>query len=666
MRNCFKVFFIFFILGLLVYFNSLNNKFLLDDYVFLNNPVMSGTKFILSQWDPFREQALGVTDSEEHLGYYRPMAHIVYDICYATFKNNFWQYHLLNIFLFVLASLLIYLFLEKTTGNISLAFLTGLLYLIHPINGIVVNYISASVFSFQVIFTLMTILLLIEALERNNDRMFYGLSLLFSFFSLFWHESSVMIPFYISAFVFIFRRESIKGKLHYLLPYYLIVFFYMLFRFLFIRVASNVWAQVSFFHLTGGEYLASLFKIFMWYLAKLFYPQGIVMQWRTLIVHDHIILYSLGLSLFFMVFLLIYIRFAKQKILQLALIWLLIGFVPVFLASIVRLYDGFEIEPHWFIFSSIGFFMIVAYACLIILDRTRKIGAVLLFVLIFSWGSISHANNQLWADQKTYCLYWSAQVPDFKIPLYTLAIAYHKEGDFKKAKDYYRRALSGYPSDDGIYVSLGTIDSSLGDFKEAQSNYKKALQLNPQSSFAYYGLGRLYLKLGQWKNAGENFSQALVYNPLLVEARSGLAQIYYKNSDYKESVRLSLMNLDIINDDPESLGRLADSYWREGDFVDSKKYLIRIINIDTDPQDLTKLEGLMAQHHSYDVAFDCFRRLIRVAPDYKNAYLVTGAILANLGKYDDAIHLWKMGETLDPSDQSFKENIAKAIKLSHH
>ena len=42
----------------------------------------------------------------------------------------------------------------KITGNYNLAFLTGLFYLIHPINGIVVNYISASVFALQVIFML--------------------------------------------------------------------------------------------------------------------------------------------------------------------------------------------------------------------------------------------------------------------------------------------------------------------------------------------------------------------------------------------------------------------------------------------------------------------------------------------------------------------------------
>ena len=210
MQDWFKVFVLFFMFGLLVFFNSLNNKFLIDDYVFLNNPVMSGTKFISSQWDPFREEVLGVVDMHESLGYYRPTTHIVYDFCYAVFKNNYWKYHLLNIFLFVFASSLVYSLIERLTGNRHLALLTGLFYLIHPINGIIVNYVSAGVFAFQVIFTLGTILLLLVSLERKKDRVLYALSLLFSFLSLFWNESGIMTPFYVGAVILLFRKETFK------------------------------------------------------------------------------------------------------------------------------------------------------------------------------------------------------------------------------------------------------------------------------------------------------------------------------------------------------------------------------------------------------------------------------------------------------------------------
>ena len=71
---------------------------------------------------------------------------------------------------------------------------------------------------------------------------------------------------------------------------------------------------------------------------------------------------------------------------NLPLVWILIGFVPVYLAAF-RVPDvGALIEPHWFIFSSIGFFILAAYCFLIILDRMKKTGLVLLFIVIFPGG----------------------------------------------------------------------------------------------------------------------------------------------------------------------------------------------------------------------------------------------------------------------------------------
>ena len=328
MKNWFKIFFIYFIFGLLVYFNSLNNKFLIDDYAFKSNPVMSETRFIFSQWDPYREPQLGD---------YRPLAYSLYDFSYDTFKNNFWQYHLLNLFLFVFTSSLIYLFIEKVTGNYNLALLAGLFYLIHPINGIIVNYMSASVFAFQTICMLTTVLLLLESLERKNNRTLYFLSLLFSFLSLFWHENGVMTPFYVSSVILLFEKDSNRTKMAYLCPYFLIVFSYIVFR-AFFATNGNILKQIALSHMAGWGYPAVMFKVYAWYISKLFYPQGVVMQWGTPILHDHIISNVLGLCLLSMIFLLLFVRFSKKKILQLAIIWTLIGFVPVLVAAVVRSY----------------------------------------------------------------------------------------------------------------------------------------------------------------------------------------------------------------------------------------------------------------------------------------------------------------------------------------
>jgi len=662
MKNRLKVFFLFFALGLLVYGNSLNNKFLIDDYAFLENPVLSQTKFILSQWNPYREQALGVLDGRQGPGYYRPMAHMVLDFCYAVFKDNYWQYHLLNLSLFVLASWLAYLLVAKLTGNSQLAFLTGLFYLIHPINGIIVNYISAGVFAFQVVFTLGTILLLLASLEAKGNRALYFLSLLFSFLSLFWHESGAMVPFYVCAVILLFRKDPKGQKAAYLFPYFFIVFSYIVFRVLFMG-GGNLLNRPALFHVTGWEYYASLFQVLAWYISKLFYPQGIVMQWTAPLLDGHIILNVLGLCLLLMLFLLLFIRFTREKICQLALAWCLIGFSPVCLAAFRTPENGVEIEPHWFVFSSLGFFILAAYFCLVLLGRMKKTGLAFLFIIIFAWGSVSHAYNQLWADQKTYTLYWLKQDPNSKPVYFYLADAYRKQGALKESAQYYRMALKGYSSDEDIYINLGMIDYMEGDLKGAESNYKLALKVNPRSSGVYNNLGAIYLKENQWGKADQFFRQALVYNPFLLESRMGLAVISLNHADYTKAIDLCLKNLDIVDDDPKTLQLLIDIFIRRKDFVDLDKFAHRFISSQSDPAVLTKLGVRMAQAGDPVLARDCFIKAIRVSPDYKDAYLAAGTFFANQDKLNEAIRIWELGSGIDPSDQRFKNSIAKARAL---
>jgi len=659
MKNWLKVFLLYFVLGLLVYFNSLNNKFLIDDYVFLGNTVMCDTKYILSQWNPYREQSLGVLDSHERLEYYRPMAHMVLDFSYANFKNDYWKYHLLNLILFVFASSLIFLLIQKLTGNYNLALLTGIFYLVHPINGIIVDYISANAFAFQIIFTVGAILLLLESLERENNAVLYSLSLLSCFFSLFWNESGVMTPFYVLAAILFFRKDALREKALSCFPYFLIVFIYIVFRFFFISLNDLILKQIALQHMNSWEYVANLFRVFSWYISQLFYPTGIVMQWATPITHEHIFVYALGGVLFILLFLLIYMKFNQERILQMAIVWIVIGFAPVCLAAFKTPGHGAQIEPHWFIISSIGFFILASYCCLLVLKRMKILGWLSVFILIVSWGIISHANNLLWADQKTYALYWAQQVPDFKTTYYYLGDAYQKEGDLKTSEKYYRMALAGDSSDIDIYTNLAVANQAQGRFKDAERNYKMALKLYPYSAGTLYDLGYLYLVEGQLDKAQENFDRSLLLNPLLLEPRRGLASILIKHAQYQKAVDLCFKDLEIVKDDRKTLLMLLDIFIQEKDLVRLKQYAARYIDVESDPVVITQVGVSLAQNNLPGIALDCFEKALRLDPNYKEAYLDAGVLFYNLAKYDEAIHLWKSGLSIDPFDQRFKKNIAK-------
>ncbi|MDE1920411.1 MAG: tetratricopeptide repeat protein [Candidatus Omnitrophica bacterium] len=525
MTNWIKAFPILFVLGLLVYANSLNNKFIIDDYSYLSAPALSETKYISYLWNPYYQGALGLAGNSGHLNFYRPLALMLSNFCFAAFKKHFWQYHLLNLFFFVSASSLIYIFIKKLTASSLQGFLTALFYLVHPINGIIVNYITAGIFALQVICILCAILFLWVALERRRNRYFYALSLMFCFLSLFWNESGVMVPFYIGAFVLLYRQELLKEKALYLLPYFLIVGGYLVLRLNFFNMNEHIPAKMALYHMTFWQYSAALFQIYSWYIGRLFYPRGIVMQWLTSVPAGHIFLNVLGLFLLLLVFVLLYIRFSNLKACRLGLAWILIGFLPACLAAFRRPADGVIIEPHWFVFSSIGFFMVAAFFCTTIWGRNKKAGLVLVAVLTVAWGSVSYGYNQLWADQITYTRYWLSQIPHTGFLHLYLAEADLRAGDLRDAKINGLMALSGQPSNAMIYYDLGVIEKAGGHFKEAESDYLKALELSPYMAVAYNNLGSLYLMQGRLGPAREYFSQSLIFDPLLIKSRIGLALI---------------------------------------------------------------------------------------------------------------------------------------------
>jgi len=652
-----------FVVGLLVYSNSFNNKFLMDDYTFLDNPLTNSTKNIWSQWNPYQRQVLGVNDTHEILGYYRPLAHMLLGFSYSTFGNHFFYYHFLNLFLLVLASSMIFLLIEQVTSNSSLSFCAAIFYLIHPMNGIIINYISASVFACQIIFTLATILLLWSALERKNSQFLYFLSLFSSFLSLFWNESGVMIPFYVAIFILLFGKQSLPQKMLLLFPYFLIVFSYLVFRCFFISLNGTVFNQISAFHLNVWEYLANLFLVYAWYVCHLFYPWGIVMSWTTPIVKDHVFWYASGMLLFIVLALLLFIRYAKEKICQWGLLWFFIGFIPVSIAAFRRPDSGGAlIEPHWFIISFIGFSLLVSCFCLFIFTQKREFGFCLIAVLILGWGLAAHANNKLWANQKTYALYWSKEDPSLKSAYFYLAQAYQGEGDFDQSIKYYRLALAGYPSDVEIYNNLGVIDQNKGDWKEAELDYRKVLKIDPSLAVGYNNLASIYFHEDKLDQAQENFNRSLTLDPLLVGVRRNLAFLFLKQKKYDKAIDLCFKNLEISNNDVETLMLLVNIYIQKHDFVNLQKYAFHILNFVNDPTVLVKLGEMMGQNNLPEIGSLCFEKTIRLDPRFDDAYIDMGVLLANLGKYKEAMHIWQIGWRLDPSNQNFENDIAQVSK----
>src|SRR5258708_18251362 len=122
------------IIGIIVYANMLFNGFVWDDKTFIltNSDIHSiNISFLFG------------SNSFNSLGQYRPVPAFYFATLYALFKDNPFFYHLLQLLVHIVNSILVFKLFNKFF-NKELSLVSSIFFLIHPIQVESVSYIASS------------------------------------------------------------------------------------------------------------------------------------------------------------------------------------------------------------------------------------------------------------------------------------------------------------------------------------------------------------------------------------------------------------------------------------------------------------------------------------------------------------------------------------------
>jgi len=183
------------------------------------------------------------------------------------------------------------------------------------------------------------------------------------------------------------------------------------------------------------------------------------------------------------------------------------------------------IEPHWFYFSSMGFFILLANLILIIKERVRlAIWLSLMAFLILINISLLKSNYEFWRDEESYCRYWLS-INDHELTAYHgLGRALVKKGKTKEAIFYLEKGKDVVTYKNAQhYATLGYAYYLDDNADLALKHLLVAKDLEPKSSTIYYYLGLLYGKKGNEEKAREFFKKA--------------AELYPENTTYQYSFK---------------------------------------------------------------------------------------------------------------------------------
>ena len=167
--------------------------------------------------------------------------------------------------------------------------------------------------------------------------------------------------------------------------------------------------------------------------------------------------------------------------------------------------------------------------------RLCGVAAVLLLAIVMG---CAWRQTVFWQDSETLWNHTLLCTSGSALAHYNLAAVLLHRGQLDEAKRHYQQALKYKPDYVEAYVNLGIVLASQGRFDEALVQYGKALKIKPDSADAHTNLGVVLAAQGRLDEAAQHYRQALKADPDCAEAYNNLGSLLGRQRKYDEALAL--------------------------------------------------------------------------------------------------------------------------------
>jgi protein O-mannosyl-transferase len=527
-----KVIALFFLVGFLVYANSLFIPFIGDDYAqVVNNPLVHSLtnipRLIFGSTFYMKETA-----SLEG-NYYKPVMSITFAVLYSIFGANNFFYHLLQLTLHISNAMLTYVLLKNSLAK-NISFFLALIFLVHPINSEAVVYISNLQDVLFLFFGLISLLIVQSETISTRRLLVANLVLLLSLLS---KESGILFVFILTAYSYLFAKKILwKNALAFLSTFLV----YLLMRFTSIGFSFNHIKVSPMMNEPLVMRLQSLPAIVSYYIKTFFFP-------KDLIILQNWVIHKVTFSNFLLPLLIlaglivclsafggfIYTKDKKQiKVYVLFASWLILG-----LALHSQIYPlDMTVSDRWFYFPSVGLLALLGLAVTEVKIASKfslAVYFVLPLILIVALSTRTIVRNSNWLDPN-YLYYHDLQLdPDNYILQSSLGSKLAKEEKYDEAEFYLKKSLSAYRDFDVWkdlcvnYALRGTKLKKSDDIDKSKICFEELIRKRARLDF-YLLLSKLLLQTENFKEAEYYLKQSVEKYPKDAESWYFFAETEYR------------------------------------------------------------------------------------------------------------------------------------------
>ena len=664
------------ILGILIYSNSFDCSFHLDD----RNSIMENTRIRdLSELKTIWE--------------YNPTRFIPYltlALNYHFHELDVAGYHYLNLAIHLLNACLVWwlISLMFSSPNIindpiarhgkNIAFIIALLFVSHPLATQSVTYIVQRLASMSALFYLLSLCLYLKGrltVSKGGGKYFLlAGSIVAGVLGLLSKENAYTLPFAILMAELFFIRS--KQPLSYLKDYRLWILIAgsaaMAFA-VYSNVSSTSTSGISPsgsaepqngifapippsggtpFTVTPANYLITQFRVIVTYLRLLLIPTG------QNVDHDfspstHFFEPATLSGFLFLTALLIsaFILYNKQRLISFGIFWFFMTLAVE--SSIVPIAD--LIFEHRTYLPSLGFFLVLTAGTYRVFAGKNKYLIYALFTFLILTNSIlTYQRNKVWKDEFSL---WNDAVtksPDKARPYLNRGVAYWSQGQREKAMADYEKAIALNPDYfSSAYFNMGVAQAAFNAWDKAIDNYTRAINITPEYTQALDSRGVAYANKMEWDEAIRDFSAA-------IEIGRGYAPAYYNRgsvysarsqwkeaiADYSKAIELNPSYLDAYCNRSVAYGNLRE--WDKA-IADCSK------SISTDSRYVkgwfNRATTYLNMGKSLEAISD-YTTVIQLNPASAAAYYNRGVAYGNIGQFENALADYNKTIQLDPGNRN--------------
>ncbi len=548
LKENYKFLFIIILLSIIIYANTLHNDFVSDDIAtIVNYPHISRPFTVIN------------------------IAFLSNSLNYLAGGLEPFGYHLVNIFLHAINSVLVFYFL-RLFFRAGPSFWGALIFVSHPVNSEAVAWVSGRLYLLFTICLLSSFLLYAKATQRllrpatfggeaRNDNkrwqppfllaislILYSCALTASFFPL-------VFPFLLAAYDFTFGRWRRAWK--FWLPFFIIAAAKLVLMFSLVQDRIVEIARDS-----GSQGLSNPFYNIVYsnfsHLRLLAWPQKLTIYHEPSVIS----FWALNAEIFFfaLAILTLPFLFKKAKPLFFAACLYILFLAPTYSPKMI----AWLVAERYLYFPSIAFCIAAAFFIDTFGGFANR-GAVLSVNnghtsqgtgIRKKHGGLCECVDKFISESKIRKVFY--------IFLVTLIAAYSartviRNRDWRTHASIWRATVEVSPDSPKARNNMGDVYSLEGDLPAAAREFQQAIRLKPDYAEAYHNLAFTYYTMGRSNEAVLSYQQAVKLKPQLYQSHANLAAIYLGGGK-RDLAKYHLLEAQKFNPKGENIKKLLEQF----------------------------------------------------------------------------------------------------------